>query len=112
MTPSNPKWPKTTKSYKELKKLIKSDKDFYMALQASLLIAQRKAASELNADLYHALDNVFGGDGQGWPSSPDAYLDYVEKYLVLYTMIKHVQFLTHFINLEALMRFIFEALHF
>lgn len=83
MKPTNPKWPKTTKAYKELKKQIKSDKVFYEALQISLMVAQQKAYAELNRDLYHAIDNVFGGDNQGWPSTPEDYLNYVEKYLVL-----------------------------
>ena len=83
MKPSNPKWPKTTKAYKELRRQIKNDENFYIVLQASLTIAQQRAASELNSNLYHALDNVFGGNGRGWPGTPDAYLDYIEQYLVL-----------------------------
>ncbi len=83
MRPSNPNWPKTTKAYKQLKKQIEKDEKFAMALEVSLLVAQQKAWSQLSPDLYHALDEVFGGDGQGWPDSPQAYLDYVEKYLVL-----------------------------
>ncbi|NVK63193.1 MAG: phosphatidylserine decarboxylase, partial [Flavobacteriales bacterium] len=81
MNKSNPKWPKTTKAYKELKKQIKEDKAFSLALETSLQIAVRRGNAELNPDLYHAIDNVF--DGNGWPTSPDDYLDYVEKYLVL-----------------------------
>jgi len=83
MNPSKPKWPKTTKTYKELKKQISSDKDFSIALQGSLMVAQQKAWSTLHPDLYHALDNVFGGNGQGWPTTPVAYLDYIEQYLAL-----------------------------
>ena len=81
MKHSNPKWPKTTKAYKELKKQIKNDKAFYVALEASLLIAAKKAWGELHHDLFYALDDVF--DGNGWPTTPDAYLDYIERYLVL-----------------------------
>lgn len=77
----NPKWPKTTKAYKELKKQIKEDKSFCLALQTSLMIANSRATKEIHTDLYHAIDNVFEGDG--WPNSPEAYLDYVEQYLVL-----------------------------
>lgn len=77
----NPKWPKTTNAYKELKRQIKDDKNFCLALSASLMIAQNRAKSEIHPDLYHALDNVF--EGAGWPTSPEAYLEYVEKYLVL-----------------------------
>ncbi|MFT7162600.1 MAG: phosphatidylserine decarboxylase [Bacteroidia bacterium] len=80
---SNPKWPKTTKAYQELKKQIEKDAKFSMELEISLLVAQQKAWSQLDPDLYHALDEVFGGNGQGWPDSPQAYLDYIEKYLVL-----------------------------
>ena len=81
MNTSNPKWPKTTKAYKELKNQIKTDKAFSLALQSSLMIAKKRAWSELHSDLYHALDNVF--EGNGWPITPEEYLDYVEQYLVL-----------------------------
>ncbi len=81
MSRSIPKWPKTTTSYKELKKQIKEDENFCLALETSLLIAGNRGVAELHPDLYHAIDNVF--DGEGWPTSPDEYLDYVEKYLVL-----------------------------
>lgn len=81
MSKSNPKWPKTTTAYKELKKQIKDDKNFCLALETSLLIANRRGNAELHPDLYHAIDNEF--DGNGWPTSPEEYLDYVEKYLVL-----------------------------
>ena len=80
---SNPKWPKTTKAYRELKHQIENDQQFYIALQASLMVAQQKAWAQLEPDLYHALDNVFGGGGQGWPTTPEIYLDYIEQYLVL-----------------------------
>ncbi len=80
---SNPQWPRTTKTYQLLKQQIEKDQDFYIALQASLMIAQQKGAASLQANLYHAIDNVFGGDSQGWPSTPETYLDYIEKYLVL-----------------------------
>lgn len=83
MNPSNPNWPKTTKTYKDLKSQIENDEKFYIALQTSLMVAQQRAWSELDPDLYHALDNVFGGAGRGWPTTPDDYLYYVEKYLVL-----------------------------
>lgn len=81
MSKSNPKWPKTTTAYKELKKQIKDDKKFCLALETSLLIANRRGNAELNSDLYHAINDEF--DGNGWPTSPEEYLDYVEKYLVL-----------------------------
>lgn len=81
MSKSIPKWPKTTTSYKELKKQIKDDKNFCLALEMSLLIAQNRATKELHPDLYFAIDNDF--NGEGWPTSSEEYLDYVEKYLVL-----------------------------
>ncbi|MFT6338313.1 MAG: phosphatidylserine decarboxylase [Saprospiraceae bacterium] len=81
MKKTNAKWPKTTKSYKELKNQIKKDKNFNLALYTSLMIAQNRGKSELHPDLYNAIDNVFEGDG--WPTSPEAYLEYVEQYLVL-----------------------------
>lgn len=80
---SNPKWPKTTKAYRELKHQVENDEQFYIALQASLMVAQQKAWAQLEPDLYHAIDNVFGGNGGGWPTTPEIYLDYVEQYLVL-----------------------------
>ncbi len=83
MISSNTNWPKTTRSYKELKNQISNDKDFCIALQTSLMIAQEGSRSVLHNDLYHALDNVFGGNGLGWPTTPDAYLKYVEQYLIL-----------------------------
>ncbi len=81
MNPSNPKWPKTTKSYKELKNQIKKDKVFYVALQSSLMVAQKRAWNEMHPDLYNALDNLFGGEG--WPITPDTYLEYMAQFLVL-----------------------------
>jgi len=81
MSKSNPKWPKTTKAYKELKKQIKEDKNFCLTLETSLLIAGKRANAELHPDLYQAIDNEF--DGNGWPTTPDEYLDYVAQYLVL-----------------------------
>lgn len=83
MSDENPLFPTTTKAYKELKAQIESDPNFCLALQTSLMIAQQKAWNELDEDLYLALDNVFGGGGQGWPTTPEAYLGYIEKYLVL-----------------------------
>lgn len=81
MIVSNPQFPKTTKSYQELKHQIESDDDFCIALMCSLQIAQQKAWNELHPDLYHALEDVF--QGNGWPLSPEQYLDYVKQYLVL-----------------------------
>lgn len=81
MNHPNPKWPKTTKPYKELKNQIKNDSSFCLALYTSLMIAQNRAKAELHPDLYLAINHVF--DGDGWPTTPDSYLDYVEQYLVL-----------------------------
>ncbi|MFT4536471.1 MAG: phosphatidylserine decarboxylase [Saprospiraceae bacterium] len=81
MNQTNPKWPKTTTSYKELRNQIKKDKSFNLLLYSSLMIAQNRGRRELHHDLYHAIDNVFEGDG--WPATPDAYLEYIERYLVL-----------------------------
>ena len=83
MSYENPQWPKTTKAYRELKHQIENDENFYIALETSLILATQKAGSQLNSDLFHALDDEFGGGGQGWPTTPEAYLDYIEKYLVL-----------------------------
>lgn len=73
--------PYETDAYLQLKAQIETDEAFYMALTASLMIATRRAAGELDDDLYHALDDVFGG--QGWPMTPEEYLDYIAMYLVL-----------------------------
>lgn len=81
MIVANPQFPKTTKSYQELEHQIESDDDFCIALQCSLQIAQQRAWNELHPDLYHALEDVF--QGNGWPLSPEDYLDYVKQYLVL-----------------------------
>ena len=83
MSTTEIQWALNTASYKALKKQIEKDEEFCLALQTSLIIAQRKAWNSLNPDLYYALDNVFGGHGQGWPTSPEAYLDYIARYVVL-----------------------------
>lgn len=74
-------WPTTTEAYKTLKHQIDTDEQFCFALETSLMIAQHKAWSSLNRDLWYAIDNVF--EGMGWPSNPDDYLEYVARYLVL-----------------------------
>ncbi|MCB9232082.1 MAG: phosphatidylserine decarboxylase [Bacteroidia bacterium] len=81
MKNSASKWAKSTKAYRELKKQIKNDEAFAYALQASLMIASEKAWSQLDADLYNALNDVF--QGNGWPTTPEDYLDYIAQYLVL-----------------------------
>ncbi len=83
MKPIGPDWAYNTKAYKQLKKQIEKDADFCLALETSLMIAQRKAWSSLDPDLYYALDNVFGGNGQGWPTNPEEYLNYIATYVVL-----------------------------
>jgi len=81
MKTANPKFPKSTKSYQELKHQIKTDTDFCMALECSLQIAQQRAWNELHPDLYNALEDVFHGNG--WPLTPKQYLNYIKQYLVL-----------------------------
>lgn len=81
MKAANPKFPKTTQSYKELRNQIKSDEDFCIALSCSLQIAQQRAWNELDSGLYAALDKEF--EGNGWPLTPKQYLNYVKQYLVL-----------------------------
>ena len=83
MTTDFPQWPATTPAYQKLQAQIDNDAAFREALTLSLMMANQKAWSNLDEDLYHALDNVFGGGGQGWPTSAEEYLAYVEKYLVL-----------------------------
>lgn len=81
MKTKHTKWAKKTDAYKELKEQIKTDDNFCLALETSLTIAKNRATKEIHPDLYFAIDNVFGGEG--WPTSPNAYLKYVEQYLVL-----------------------------
>jgi hypothetical protein len=45
------------------------------------MIANNRAKKELHPDLYQALDNLFKGNG--WPTTPESYLKYIEQYLVL-----------------------------
>ena len=81
MNPSNTNWPKTTNSYKELRNQIKNNKNFSLALHTSLMMANNRAKKELHPNLYQAIDNLFKGNG--WPTTPESYLKYVEQYLVL-----------------------------
>ena len=76
-------WAYNTDAYKNLKAQIETDPDFVVSLELSLEVAGLRARTELKPELYLALDNVFGGDGQGWPTTSEAYLAYIAKYLVL-----------------------------
>ena len=83
MSTASSKWAKKQPAYKQLKKQIEKDEKFYFALTTSLTVALHKAGAQLNDNLFYAIDNEFGGNGGGWPTTPEEYLDYVEKYLVL-----------------------------
>lgn len=76
-------WVKTTSAYQQLESQISTNEPFKTSLTQSLNAAKLKASNELAPDLYQAIDRVFGGDGQGWPTNPDEYLAYVSKFLVL-----------------------------
>lgn len=58
-----------------LEEQLAIDPELSVALTVSLLAAQIKAYESLNADLYNALNDVFYGNG--WPTTPDAYLGYL-----------------------------------
>lgn len=76
-------WLKDHEAIKKLNDQIRDDETFRIALQTSLMIAQQKAYSSLKRDLYYAIDNVFGGNNQGWPTLPENYVEYIKRYLVL-----------------------------
>lgn len=80
---SQQKWSKTTNTYKELKYHIENDKEFNSALKSSLISAKKKAEIELHPNLYHAIENIFGGNNYAWPTTPNHYLEYIAKFMVL-----------------------------
>lgn len=80
---SQQKWSKTTDTYIELKYHIENDKEFNSALSSSLISAKKKAEIELHPNLYHAIENTFGGNNYAWPTTPNHYLEYIAKFMVL-----------------------------
>lgn len=65
----------------ELKVLLDKNPAMALALTASLIIAVDSAKKTLNADLYHAIDREFKGNG--WPTNIDDYLNYLDLYVRL-----------------------------
>ncbi|WP_075341439.1 phosphatidylserine decarboxylase [Tenacibaculum agarivorans] len=63
----------------KLKQLLEEDKKMALALEASLIVAVKKAKAQLNSDLYNAINNEFKGNG--WPTTIPAYLDYLDLYV-------------------------------
>jgi len=65
----------------ELEHLLAENPGMRLALIASLNIAHEKAKRQLNSDLYNAINDVF--QGNGWPTTINAYLDYLDLYVRL-----------------------------
>ena len=65
----------------DLKKLLNGNPEMEAALLASLQVANINAKSSLNSDLYKAINNEF--QGNGWPTTIEAYYDYLELYVRL-----------------------------
>ncbi|MFY0629597.1 MAG: phosphatidylserine decarboxylase [Flavobacteriaceae bacterium] len=65
----------------KLKKILAEDPKMNAALLASLDAAVSSAKENLNSDLYHAIDNVFKGNG--WPTTIEGYFDYLDLYVRL-----------------------------
>tara|TARA_Y100000385_G_C13106454_1_gene648239 strand:+ start:2094 stop:3581 length:1488 start_codon:yes stop_codon:yes gene_type:complete len=63
---------------KELEDLLNKDSEMEKALLASLNVAVKSAKNNLNKDLYKVTDRVF--QGNGWPITINAYLNYLELY--------------------------------
>lgn len=62
-----------------LQELLADDPAMAAALTASLNVAVAAAKKNLNSDLYNAINNEFKGNG--WPTSINAYLDYLDLYV-------------------------------
>lgn len=65
----------------ELKDLLDANPDMASALEFSLQTAVLKASSDLNTELYQAIDNEF--QGNGWPTTVENYLNYLDLYVRL-----------------------------
>jgi hypothetical protein len=61
-----------------LQEILSEDPAMAAALTASLNIAVAQAKASLNSDLYHAINDEFNGNG--WPTTIPAYLDYLDMY--------------------------------
>ncbi len=51
---------------------------FQSCLEASLSVAKSNASTNLNPDLYNALDNLY--ENNGWPTNAQNYLDFLTLY--------------------------------
>ncbi|WP_452599943.1 phosphatidylserine decarboxylase [Pontimicrobium sp. MEBiC01747] len=64
-----------------LKIMLNRNLEMKEALLASLKVANVRAKESLNENLYKAINNEF--QGNGWPTTIDAYYDYLELYVRL-----------------------------
>ena len=64
-----------------LQVLLNNDPALRNALVASLNVAVLAAKKQLNKDLYEAINREF--QGNGWPTTVEAYLDYLDLYVRL-----------------------------
>lgn len=65
----------------KLEHLLNDNVEMRFALFASINVANELAILNLNTDLYNAINNVFMGNG--WPTTIEAYLDYLDLYVRL-----------------------------
>ncbi len=65
----------------KLKTILAQSPELKTALESTLKAAVTQAKKYLNAELYHAIDHVF--QCNGWPTTADAYLDYIDIYVRL-----------------------------
>jgi len=65
----------------KLKDLIISDPTLAEAITASLIIAVERASTELNPDLFLAIDHLFYFNG--WPLTIESYFNYLDIYVRL-----------------------------
>lgn len=65
----------------KLRELLSENPEMTVALLTSINVASDKARTDLNRDLYLAIDNVF--QGNGWPRNLEAYFDYLDLYVRL-----------------------------
>ncbi len=70
-----------TSVVEDLKTLLSNNPEMEVALLASLKMANVSAKNKLNSDLYKAINNEF--QGNGWPTTIEAYYDYLELYVRL-----------------------------
>lgn len=75
------KFEKHTPIVEKLQTLLNENEQMRLALVVSLKRAKMLAKTNLDSDLYYAIDNEF--QGNGWPETIEAYLDYLDLYVRL-----------------------------